>query len=1029
MRLGNILLGACCLAANALAQTQWPLHDNGLNNVVEWDHYSLLVNGKRIFMWSGEIHYWRMPVPELWIDILQKIKSAGFNTISIYGHWGWHSPADGTLDFETGSHDFTNILDIAKDIGLYVVFRPGPYVNAETNGGGLPGWTTTGDYGELRNNDTRYTEAWRPYMKQISEIARPYLVTNGGPIILYQLENEYGEQWLDVEERIPNYAAIEYMELLEAAVREAGIDVPTLHNNPNLGTKSWSTDYDINNVGGDVDVYSADSYPSCWSCNLEECTATNGFPPEFTTFDYYSKCHPSDLPHKFRINGQSQAHFQETAPTQPSILAEFQGGSYNPWDGPAGGCVNNTGPKWVNIFYRNNLSNKVTGINLYMLFGGTNWGGLPIPIVGTSYDYSAPISESRVIGDKYMETKLLGLFFRAAKDLEKIEKVGNGTTNYTGNAAVFAQELVNVDNGARFYVVKHTNTTLTSYEEFSLNVNTSIGAMTVPKYAPKPVIDGRQAKVLVSDFNAGDAKVIYSTTEVLAVSIVDENPIIAFWAPTSEAGEIYLADVQGGKIASAPEGSDVKLHREQHGTIISFSDARNQTVITFEHGPTVVIMDRPAAYRTWQPMLSNDPHDPLDQNVLVTGPHLIRSAKLANGEMVLTGDVDHETPIEVFLPNGCTSMTFNGKNIQASRTSYGSLIGTVGFDQSIQETIASSLPALDNWKVADGLPERDFHYNDSGPGWVNANKTETANPVDPETLPVLYADEYGFHAQNILWRGYFTGSATGAYLSVIGGTSSGWSAFLNGAFLGSTFGNVSVSTSNATLSFPDGAVQDDQNVLLVIQDNMGHDQREDATQPRGIINATLLGDARFTEWKVAGKAGGERNIDPLRGAYNEGGLHAERLGWHLPGFDDTDWATGDPSSGASEPGVKFYRTVVPLDIPSGYDVSLAFELHTPHPKAKLRAQLYVNGYMFGKFVPYVGNQVEFPVFPGILDYAGDNTIGLSVWNQAEEGEEEGSVRVGMKVLGVYASSLSTRDLSEETGYLRGGWGEERLGYA
>lgn len=328
MRLRCALLLGSGLGS-AIAQ-QWPLHDNGLNKVVEWDHYSLMVRGERLFMWSGEIHYWRIPVPELWIDILQKIKAAGFNTFSVYGHWGFHSPMDGVLDFETGAHDFERLFTIAKDLGLYILFRPGPYVNAETNAGGFPGWLTTGDYGTLRNNDTRYTDAWAPYLERMSNIVEKHAVTNGGKVIIYQIENEYGYQWENVAKRTPNETGIHYMELLEASARNSGIDIPTLHNNPNLGSKAWSHDYDINNVGGDVDIYAVDNYPSCWSCNLEECTSTNGFPPDFTTFDYFT-------------------NFQETAPTQPSILAEFQGGSYNPWNGPAGGCVNNTGPDWVNV--------------------------------------------------------------------------------------------------------------------------------------------------------------------------------------------------------------------------------------------------------------------------------------------------------------------------------------------------------------------------------------------------------------------------------------------------------------------------------------------------------------------------------------------------------------------------------------------------------------------------------------------------------------------------------------------------------
>jgi hypothetical protein len=163
------------------------------------------------------------------------------------------------------------------------------------------------------------------------------------------------------------------VELLEKCARDAGINVPLTHNNPNMNTKSWSKDYDTVRAGGDVDIYGLDHYPSCWSCNTAECTGTNGNVPDFTVYEYFT-------------------NFLQVSPTQPSFLAEFQGGSYNPWGGPQGGCVNTTGPDWVNVFYRHNVGQKVTAMNVYMLFGGTSWGGLPMPTVGTSYDYSAPIS-------------------------------------------------------------------------------------------------------------------------------------------------------------------------------------------------------------------------------------------------------------------------------------------------------------------------------------------------------------------------------------------------------------------------------------------------------------------------------------------------------------------------------------------------------------------------------------------------------------------------------------------------------------
>jgi len=125
-------------------------------------------------------------------------------------------------------------------------------------------------------------------MSRIGEIVSKHLVTKGGNVILYQLENEfvapsflfslpllithaihrYGEQWRNVAQKTPNWPAIEYMEALDANARESGIDIPNYHNQPNLNTFSWSKDF--SNVGGELDMYGVDSYPNCWSCDYSE---------------------------------------------------------------------------------------------------------------------------------------------------------------------------------------------------------------------------------------------------------------------------------------------------------------------------------------------------------------------------------------------------------------------------------------------------------------------------------------------------------------------------------------------------------------------------------------------------------------------------------------------------------------------------------------------------------------------------------------------------------------------------------------
>lgn len=119
--------------------------------------------------------------------MLEKIKAAGFTAFSIYNSWGYHEATPGALDFENGAHDFVSIMTLAKELGLYLLIRPGPYVNAEANAGGFPLWVTTGEYGKLRNDDPKYTKAWSKYWTKISEIIEPHLITNGGNVAMFQV--------------------------------------------------------------------------------------------------------------------------------------------------------------------------------------------------------------------------------------------------------------------------------------------------------------------------------------------------------------------------------------------------------------------------------------------------------------------------------------------------------------------------------------------------------------------------------------------------------------------------------------------------------------------------------------------------------------------------------------------------------------------------------------------------------------------------------------------------------------------------
>ncbi|KAJ5712093.1 hypothetical protein N7488_006249 [Penicillium malachiteum] len=980
--------------------TQWPLHNDGLNKVVEWDHYSFQIDDQRIFVFSGEFHYWRIPVPGLWRDILEKIKAAGFTAFSFYSNWAYHAPNNQTLDFSTGAHDIAPLYELAEEIGLYILVRPGPYINAETTAGGFPLWLTTGDYGSLRNNDTRYTKAWTPYFTEMSKITSKYQVTNGHNTIGYQIENEYGDQWVSVSEKTPNNTAIAYMELLEANARENGITVPLTANDPNMDSWSWGTDY-INGEGN-VDIAGVDSYPSCWTCDLSQCDSTNGAYVAYQVVDYID-------------------YFSEYSPTLPGFMPEFQGGSYNPWGGPEGGCPEDTGADFANLFYRWNIGQRVTAMSLYMIFGGTNWGGIATPVTATSYDYSAPISEDRSIGSKYYETKLLALFTRTAKDLPKTDLIGNGT-QYTDNSDVRAYELRNPDTNAGFYATFHTNTSTDTNEAFHLKVDTSVGKLTVPQHGGVIRLNGHQSKIIVTDFTFGSESLLYSTAEVLTYAMFDKVPTLVLWVPTGESGEFNVKGANTGSTKSCQGCLGVKFIREKGGLTATFTQSYGMSVLEIDD-IRVVILDRTYAYTFWAPALTTNPFVPEDESVLVSGPYLVRGASQSGSKLALTGDIVNTTTlVEVFAEEKVKTLTWNGNNVKTTRTAYGSLKGYVSAPKAIE------LPALTSWKYKDSLPERFASYDDSGIAWVAADHMTTLNPRTPTYLPVLYADEYGFHNGIRLWRGYFNGSATGVSLNVQGGTAFGWSAWLNGELLGSFFGDDTSEQYNLTLSFSNVTVNTDTpNVLLVVHDDTGHDETTGALNPRGILDVSLAGSSSgFTHWRLAGTAGGESNLDPVRGVYNEDGLHAERVGWHLPGFDASSWDSVKGSDLTFEGAtVRFFRTTVSLDLPTDHDVSVSFVLGTPTGSPlTYRTQLFVNGYQYGRFNPYIGNQVEFPVPLGVLNYNGENTISVAVWAQSEEGA---GISVDWKVNYVSTTSLEISEIDDAS--LRPVWTKERLEYA
>ncbi|KAL8950628.1 MAG: hypothetical protein Q9222_003359 [Ikaeria aurantiellina] len=378
------------------------------------------------------------------------------------------------------------------------------------------------------------------------------------------------------------------------------------------------------------------------------------------------------------------------------------------------------------------------------------------------------------------------------------------------------------------------------------------------------------------------------------------------------------------------------------------------------------------------------------RSIIVRAGYLLRTASVDDGSMSLTGDLNQTTDIEILggLPASGSILRFNGRKVDTSTNDFDVLSGTLQFNPP--SYTLPNLAALE-WKYLDSLPEIQPDYDDSL--WPDADLTETQNPRQLNTPTSLYGSDYGFSNGNLLFRGHFApnGSESKFHVRTQGGAGYGASVFLNSTFLGSWAGNGTGFEYNQTLTLP--ALHIGQTAIVtVLLDNMGLNEdftvgSDQMKNPRGILDYTLAGrDQSAVRWKVTGNFGGEDYRDRTRGPLNEGGLYAERQGYHLPAPPSKNWANANPTGGITTAGVAFYTTNFNLSLPSGYDIPLSFVFTNSTSNStrddsvsNYRSQLYVNGYQFGKYVNSIGPQTSFPVPEGILNYHGTNYIALSLW--------------------------------------------------
>ncbi|MEE1829772.1 glycoside hydrolase family 35 protein [Streptomyces sp. SP17KL33] len=306
-----------------------------------------LLNGEPFRIISGAMHYFRIH-PDLWADRLRKARLMGLNTVETYVPWNLHQPdpdSDLVLD---GLLDLPRYLSLARAEGLHVLLRPGPYICAEWDGGGLPSWLTSDPDIRLRSSDPRFTDALDRYLDILLPPLLPYMAANGGPVIAVQVENEYGAYGDDTA----------YLKHVHQALRSRGVE-----------ELLFTCDQ-----AGSAHHLAAGSLPGVLS------TATFGG----------------------RIDENLKA-LRAHMPEGPLMCSEFWIGWFDHW-----GEEHHVRDAESAAADLDTLLAAGASVNIYMFHGGTNFGFTNganhdqcyAPIV-TSYDYDAALTESGDPGPKY----------------------------------------------------------------------------------------------------------------------------------------------------------------------------------------------------------------------------------------------------------------------------------------------------------------------------------------------------------------------------------------------------------------------------------------------------------------------------------------------------------------------------------------------------------------------------------------------------------------------------------------------------
>lgn len=335
---------------------------------------TFLLNSKPFVVKAAEVHYPRIPRP-YWEQRIKMSKALGMNTLCLYVFWNIHEPQQDHFNF-SGNNDVAAFCRLAQKHGMYVIVRPGPYVCAEWEMGGLPWWLLKKKDIRLREQDPFFMQRVKIFEKKVAEQLAPLTIQRGGPIIMVQVENEYGSY---------------------------GEDKPYIRAIRDLLKDNWYTkDKQGNSVG-----------PVLFQCDWSSNFTKNGLDDLVWTMNFGTG---ANIDQQFKRLG-------ELRPDAPKMCSEFWSGWFDKW-----GARHETRPAKDMVAGIDEMLSKGISFSLYMTHGGTSfghWAGANSPGFApdvTSYDYDAPINEYGQATPKFYELRRTMEKYNGGKALPAVPK-------------------------------------------------------------------------------------------------------------------------------------------------------------------------------------------------------------------------------------------------------------------------------------------------------------------------------------------------------------------------------------------------------------------------------------------------------------------------------------------------------------------------------------------------------------------------------------------------------------------------------